>query len=281
MNRMNLSFAVVIALIFSMPNLSVAQTPEPSAPTGESGPPLILAASILSTGQTLVWDTKAESYALLRLGQERHGYKVTRILRDGIVLHRDGKRYRLALTPALVSSPRRPAVESTGDPARITMLTGAAPPLTRKPKAEAKAENKVKAKAVANPKPQRAVQAVAASTGKTPTAAAKQPKEAKPELPSFRIGEVRAEVSEYVRGDSSYRVNLSRAGNIRLAGVNDKSLLHRLGLRDGDEIKTVAGVKINSRATAVDAYLSLRSGKTMDIVLIRDGKQQTVRVLII
>jgi S1-C subfamily serine protease len=138
-------------------------------------------------------------------------------------------------------------------------------------KAKTKVEAKAKATAEANLDAKPAIRVTAIRKESQP----------EPKLPSFRLREVRAEVSQYVRGDSSYRVRLSRAGHIRLAGVNGKSLLHRIGLRDGDEIKTVAGVRINSRSTAVDAYLALRPGTTMEIVLIRKGKQQSVRLQII
>lgn len=63
-----------------------------------------------------------------------------------------------------------------------------------------------------------------------------------------------------------------------LDGVAAGSLLQRLGLRDGDLVLSVGGVKLGTRDAAMNAYLAMTSGKVVDVVLIRNGRRQTLRL---
>lgn len=122
-----------------------------------------------------------------------------------------------------------------------------------------------------------------------PPAASPIPRRALPELPPdppsaptppspVKLQEVRSEVSAFIQGQRAYQGSFARSGGVLLDGVDAGSLLQRLGLQDGDLVLSVGGVKLRTRDAAMNAYLAMTSGKVVDVVLIRNGRRQTLRL---
>ena len=91
---------------------------------------------------------------------------------------------------------------------------------------------------------------------------------------------VRAEVSDFFRRKVSYRAQFA-AGGVDLKAVQSGTLLHRLGLRSGDQIVSVGGMPLKNADDAMDAYLALQSGHRVAIVLRRAGKRQVLQVKLV
>jgi hypothetical protein len=263
--------------------VALLTTPAHADAVAPQPPPLRLVGAVLSTGQALVWDSSVEAYALLRLGQRYNGYVVQRLLADRIVLSHERRvvELRLARAPVVSATARR--TEQRGAPAVI--ITGerqvASKPAPALPPPAIPAVPAPAAPALPAPP--------ASPAPPAPPAARPLPRRALPELPPdpptappapapVKLQEVRSEVSAFIQGQRSYRGSFARSGGVLLDGVAAGSLLQRLGLRDGDLVLSVGGVKLGTRDAAMNAYLAMTSGKVVDVVLIRNGRRQTLRL---
>ncbi len=65
---------------------------------------------------------------------------------------------------------------------------------------------------------------------------------------------------------------------VGLRGVRDGSLLHSLGLRDGDELQSVNGFDIADPEGALTAYAKLRTADHLTISVVRGGKPMSIDV---
>jgi type II secretory pathway component PulC len=70
----------------------------------------------------------------------------------------------------------------------------------------------------------------------------------------------------------SARIVPDAAGGFRLYGVQPDGDIGRLGLQNGDLIKTVNGLGLRSPEEALQVYAQLRHAKQLEIGLERDGK---------
>ena len=71
-----------------------------------------------------------------------------------------------------------------------------------------------------------------------------------------------------------------RMVGMRLYGLRSGSLLSTLGLRNGDTIRTVNGLAMSDPNAAISALTQLRTARTIDVAMLRDGAAMTLHVQI-
>jgi general secretion pathway protein C len=80
---------------------------------------------------------------------------------------------------------------------------------------------------------------------------------------------------DYARQAGSLRSRSSQDGML-LRRLKPDSALAKAGLREGDVLKDINGLKLVEPDEAVDAYAKLRNAKRFDIHIVRDGKPMTI-----
>lgn len=264
------SLALVAGLVVTSAAPSAARGSDTPSGTG----PLRLLGLVLTTGQAVVWDGEREEYVLLRPGSRYQGYTVRRLLIDRIIVTRERQLSELRLRPAplIHRGSRRP--ERRGTPAGIlvtrpgdvTPAPQPAPPPTSTPPPAVTREPPA---TPPTPVPEEAARAPGPSSANAPA-----------ETPDKGISmdRLRKEVSRMIRGQAPYRISLPRSGGVLLHRVNGDTLLGRVGLRDGDLVLSVDGVTLRTRDDAINHYLSLKPGRRLEVVLLRNGERRTLRL---
>ena len=65
---------------------------------------------------------------------------------------------------------------------------------------------------------------------------------------------------------------------VKLHGIRSNSLLGKLGLQNGDLLRTVNGFDLSSPDTALEAYSRLRSASQLSVAVTRRGKPLNSRI---
>ncbi len=63
-----------------------------------------------------------------------------------------------------------------------------------------------------------------------------------------------------------------RTVGIKLFGIRGKSMLDRIGLANGDMLRTINGYDMSSPNTALEAYARLRSAENLTVSIVRNGR---------
>jgi|GEM_PF-5168078 len=67
-----------------------------------------------------------------------------------------------------------------------------------------------------------------------------------------------------------------RNQGVKLAGVAETSTLHKLGMREGDVLRTLNGVNLSTPDGMLGAYALLREQQTVTLSVMRDGRPKTL-----
>ncbi|MDH3846141.1 MAG: general secretion pathway protein GspC, partial [Myxococcales bacterium] len=67
-----------------------------------------------------------------------------------------------------------------------------------------------------------------------------------------------------------------RVVGVKLYGIRRNSLLGRLGVRNGDMLRTINGFDMTSPDTALEAYSRLRSADKLTLAVKRQNKEITI-----
>ena len=67
-----------------------------------------------------------------------------------------------------------------------------------------------------------------------------------------------------------------RAVAVKLYGIRRTSLLGRLGIRNGDMLRTINGFDMTSPDTALEAYSRLRSADKLTLAVKRQNNEMTI-----
>lgn len=81
-------------------------------------------------------------------------------------------------------------------------------------------------------------------------------------------------IKEYVRQGVSLTRGATKEGVV-LRGLQPDSVLVKIGLRNGDLLRDINGLKMAEPDEAVDSYAKLRRARRFDIHIERDGKPMT------
>jgi len=65
---------------------------------------------------------------------------------------------------------------------------------------------------------------------------------------------------------------------VRLRRVTDGTLLHSIGMRDGDTLRSINGFSLTDPQKALEAYGRLQSASNLKVEVTRDGKPTTIEL---
>ena len=63
---------------------------------------------------------------------------------------------------------------------------------------------------------------------------------------------------------------------VKLYGIRRNSLLGKLGLQNGDLLRTINGFEMSSPDTALEAYSKLRTSNNLSVAVVRRGRPMNV-----
>ena len=214
-------------------------------------------AVVESQGQTLV----------VRAGDSIGSARVEEIRKDGIVLAQAGQLERLALAP--VAAVRPPGTE----------LASASGTSGDDPDPDARHATDDEAQDASVRRARRAARARATRASAVPASAARS-----------QDGEADAQVAEAVSNDqllvnlssqARYKPMLDAEGNLRgvaIIDVRPDSTLERLGLRSGDVVVSVAGVRVDNSPAALGALRGINPRAGGEVLVERGGVPTRITV---
>jgi hypothetical protein len=234
---------------------AAADTPAPEVVQAYA--PLSAVAIMLQTGQALVYDEQSGKYRVVMVGDVVADWKVVAIEESSVLVLHGEERDVLGLVPPPrpiegVHLPKNtPYVQAPQviSPPSPTIVTPAPAP-------------------VAKPKP-----AAVADDATVPHKLTRQ--------------ELNRELGDFDRLGAAVDVAIAPGGGFRLTRVDRASWPYRMGLRQGDVIRSVAGERVASIEDAARVYARLRSSKAFAIEVDRpmdgvvdDGDPPTTRVVL-
>jgi len=298
--------SLALALMLAAPGPASAEAPT-------TAPRASLAAVMPTASQALIFDRIQGEYVVVRSGDFVQGYRVSSVEQDQVVLtHPDApsRHYVLAtvseLRPvgertvrcgATGSEAKAVSVSATGldlidpygqdsnsysnsYPKGVDIRTVLAP-------ADQRAESPAPAAGQENKKESN--QETAAPAGKTPSAVPVRVAEVPPTVVQPKRKAVPAHESHTIRRQEfdsaladfhalSKEVQIAvRSGKAHVVGIADGSYFHRLGLRKGDVLLSVAGQPVGSLDAAASVYARLMSSSRFDVVVHRGRQRVTLK----
>jgi hypothetical protein len=221
--------------------------------------PISAVAIMLDTGQALVFDETSGKYRLVMVGDVVAGWKVVTIEATRVVVVHGEERDVLGL----VVPPR--AIEGIALPAPARLAPVQVVPAPRDAEA-----------AEARPAPAPITKVRPAPPAEDPTAPRK-----------LSRGELDRELRDFDRLGAAVDVTLAVSGGFRLTRVDKGSWPYRMGLREGDVIRAVAGERVATVEDAARVYARLRTTRAFTVEVDRpmagivdDGDPPATRVVL-
>lgn len=255
-------FAALMTLSPPLAGAAPGAAPDASAP-------LVLIGVVPGTGQALIWKAVSEEYVLIRVGERCLDYQLRRLLRDRVILARGDSGLVLTLDSTPLVGPGEQRREAGGLPASIHTAKVARRGQPAPPVVEPQRQD---------PGPPMPASPPAVAPSSVPASAADlvpEPIKLGEGVQVISLLSLRKEVSSFMHGLSPYHVKLS-AGGIQVTGIKAGSLLHTLGLEEGDEIVSIGGVQVSSRQEALNAYLTFAPDREVELQLLRQGAPRTL-----
>ena len=283
--------------------------PEPDRATPAPSPLRMTLVEVFETGQALVFDRVERQYLVVSVGSAIQGYRVESIMREQLELvHPDlPARHYIVTMPvgrdksvATATPPSQPRVIPAPQP-QPPAPAAPAPPAAPEPEPEPTTEpddgdSPIDPYADAIKLPTREIKVVRAppasrpggeATTKPPEKPAPaRPAAAPPAPPAPEPGPVTlsrkaldAALSDLDALSSDIELTLGRGGVV-IESIKAGSLGYLLGLRAGDIVRSVAGIKTRKLEDGADVYVRLGQVKQFDIEITRDGKPVSLPVVI-
>lgn len=272
----------LVSAVLTVAGLASAQTmfgqPPPSAaapaptPAPMGGPDLMPAYAsyravglMTETGQALLWDEAKNEYALLRVGEERGGWRLVAVEKgQAVIVQGAGVReeLKLAAAPTEIAT----AVPAKGKKRTATFVVEPDAPAAALP---TPAE-------VAGPPPGQRVQSLdsggfyAAVQGTLPAP------EPKLEARAVKRAEFDREIGNFDKLLDQVTVTPAVGGGVVLSRMKSP-FLTKLGLKEGDVVRTVAGEQVSTVEQAARVYAQLRAAQSFQIVLDRGGARVVIK----
>ena len=221
---------------------------------------------ILDTGQALLWDEPAGKYALREIGEEFQGQRIIGMEKDRIQL--EHATMELAHPPVVSkrAAKKMPAMIVTTSGEKMNGEIKMPPPAPVAPAAAAEMP-------ATPPVPPPA----ASSASATASASAKK------EVITQDITRSSIEVglADFAQLSEEVSVQKVEGGGWRLVRVKDGCVLRKLGLRDGDVVRRVSDLPINTFDDAASVYARIRTWDHLTLAVEREGRPVTIVVRII
>jgi hypothetical protein len=195
--------------------------------------PFSLAAVMLDSGQALLWDEASSRYRLAMVGEQLGAWKVVTIEAERVVVVSADVRDELRLAAA----PRRIALAAAGKP-----TLPAAPDLLPAPPGVA-----------------------------PPPAAPVKPAGPVVDKRTVTRADVDRELGDFDRLGQELSIAPATGGGFTLTRLTPAAWLYQLGLREGDIVRNVGGVALNSVDDAARAYAKIRNAKKIEVQFDRPG----------
>jgi hypothetical protein len=281
-----------------------------------SGAPQLTLVEVFETGQALVYDRSSGEYALVREGSELQGFTVEGLDADQLELVRQdepGRHYivtRAVRRPDVAASPPAsapvavrapPAVASPREPGTPMDPYGADEPagvkVTEAPAAAASEPLPPGVKitrappAAAPPGERDLAPSPAAPAATAPPATANEKRAPPPAKPAVKPAPkpapprpaviLRAELEGALADLQRLSEDLELAiveGGVEVLALAPGTLPHRLGVRRGDVIESVAGIPIRGLEDGADVYVKLTQINRFAIALRRAGQPLSLPV---
>jgi hypothetical protein len=229
----------VSAVAGSAANAGAAPGGDQSMPEAAYAP-LDAVAIMLDTNQALLFDETQNKYRTVMVGDLVAGWKVVAIEEGRVLVLHDDQRDALTLV-----APPRPMAAVRG-PQTVVRVSKNGPVVV-----------------ACEPAPAAAV----APPPAAPVARATPP--APPEDPSaphrLSRGDLNRELSDFDRLGQAVDVVQAPNGGFRLVRVDKASWPYRMGLREGDVIRSVAGERLANIEDAARVYARLRQARTFTV----------------
>jgi len=210
---------------------------------------------ILDTGQALLWDEAQGKYALREIGEEFQGQRIIGMEKDRIQL--EHATLELAHPPVVSKKAAKKM------PAMIVTATG-------------------EAKITAPPAATSAVAEAPPAPPPAPVIAAPAPP-AKKEVITQDVSRSTIEVglADFAALSEEVQVQKADGGGWRLVRVKDGCVLRKLGLKDGDVVRRVSDLPINTFDDAASVYARIRTWDHLTLAVEREGRPVMILVRII
>jgi len=215
---------------------------------------------ILDTGQALLWDEGAGKYALREVGEEFQGQRIIGMEKDRIQL--EHATLELAHPPVISkkAAKKMPAmiVTANGEAKMAAPIAPVAPAAANE--------------SVATPPPPAA-----------PVTVATPPAPQKKEVITSDIPRAQIEVglADFQQLSEEVQLQKVQGGGWRLVSVKDGCVLRKLGLREGDVVRRVSDLPINTFDDAASVYARIRTWDHLTLAVEREGRPVTIVVRII
>lgn len=247
------------------------QQPAPARPAPTAGPELMPAYAsyravglMTDTGQALLWDEAKNEYALLRVGEERGGWRLVAVEKgQAVIVQGAGVReeLKLAAAPTEIAT----ATPAKGKKRTATFVVEPDAPIAMPSPSD-----------VAAPPPGQRVQSLdsggfyAAVQGTLPAP------EPKLEARAVKRAEFDREIGNFDKLLDQVTVTPAVGGGVVLSRMKSP-FLTKLGLKEGDVVRTVAGEQVSTVEQAARVYAQLRSAQSFQIVVDRAGARVVIK----
>ena len=215
---------------------------------------------ILDTGQALLWDEAAGKYALREIGEEFQGQRIIGMEKDRIQLEH--------ATMELAHPPIVSKKAAKKMPAMVVTANG-------------EKMNGGEAKIALPPAPVAPAAITEGAPAPQPAPAPAAP--AKKEVITQDITRSTIEVglADFAQLSEEVSVQKADGGGWRLVRVKDGCVLRKLGLKDGDVVRRVSDLPINTFDDAASVYARIRTWDHLTLAVEREGRPVTIVVRII
>jgi hypothetical protein len=269
-----------------------AQPPAPAADSQLGAPHGDVEAVFEGAKQALVFDRKRGEYVVVRVGDTFQGLTVTAISRDQLVLSAGAQHYVLSLPRRSVPA-ENPSTASTSAPAPTASPAPTTPPIATpalRPNLEQPLDPYLTEPTIdpyaAASTPAPAPAAIPAPPPVTPVAPSPAESTREPAADADPIvdqhvsiarGELDAALADFTA--LSQEIQLVREGErVRVKHISKGTFLHRLGLRAGDLLVSVADKAIYDLDAAAQAYAVVTRANAFVIKLYRGDNRMKIHV---
>ncbi len=244
--------------------------------------PLRVVGVVLETGQALFWDERTSEYRLGRVGEELYGWKIVALEPKRVLVAQSGVQDQLELQQAPTSFLPVPAKPGARRELPSVIVVAEPPAPTPAPAAPA-ATPSAPAPSPAAPAP--APTAPPAATAPPRDVPAAPPPATSPALleESYSIArvELERELTDFGRVMAAVQVKAAPGGGFVITHLQAGSWLTKIGLREGDVVRSVVGERVSTVDDAARVYARLRGIRSFNVEIERGSKHLVLRYQVV